>query len=88
MNGRPYSIRTLQRHVSQYMKQLMEKSLISKTYSLSDLRTSLLLHVLIDNKNIAPTADYMDISSFHARQLKSAARRQNFSEIPKELKEF
>ena len=30
----------------------------------------------------------MDISSFHARQLKSAARRQNFSEIPKELKEF
>lgn len=88
VNGRPYSIRTLQRHVSQYMTQLKDESLIPKTYSLSDLRTSLLLHVLIDSKNIAPTADYMDISSFHARQLKSAARRQNFSEIPKELKEF
>lgn len=87
-NGRPYSIRTLQRHVAQYMKLLFDQSFIPKIYSLSDLRTSLLLHILIDSKNIVPTADYMDISSFHARQLKSAARRQNFSDIPKELKEF
>ncbi|MGN0397122.1 MAG: tyrosine-type recombinase/integrase [Candidatus Fimimorpha sp.] len=87
-NGRPYSIRTLQRHVLQYMTKLKDEAFISKTYSLSDLRTSLLLHILIDSKNISPTADYMDISSFHARQLKSAARRQNFSEIPKELKQF
>lgn len=79
--GKKYTSRTLQRHVKNFMEERQKELIFPYVATLQELRQSFLGTLNLQGVDIQQSADYLNVSAFHAKRMSYATI--HFCPVPK-----